>query len=57
MPSDLTPAEKEDKEAERLIGKKPPPSRKYTERRGPKHDNRRRRMKVEDPDIEGTLKG
>lgn len=53
MPSDLEHHEKEDEEAERLIGKKPPPSRKYTERRGPKHDNRRRRMEADpDPDTE-----
>jgi hypothetical protein len=53
----LSPAEKEDKEAERLIDKNPPPSRKHTERRGPKWDNRRRRMKVEDNDISPPSKG
>jgi len=53
MPSDLSPTEKEDREVERLIDKEPAPSRKYRERRGPKHDNRRRRMKVEDPDVNG----
>ena len=45
MPTDLTPAEKDDRQIERLIDKEPAPSRKRTERRGPKHDNRRRRMK------------
>ena len=52
MPSDLTPAEREDKETERLIDKKPVPSRKYTERRGPKHDNRRRRVQEADKDTD-----
>lgn len=51
MPSDLKPHEKEEEEAERLIHKKPPRSRKYTERRGPKHDNRRRRLKEGDADL------
>src|SRR5580704_769406 len=41
----LSPAEKDDREVERLINKKPPPSRKRTERRGPKRDNRRNIMK------------
>jgi outer membrane biosynthesis protein TonB len=41
----------EDKEIERLINKKPAPSRKHRPKRGPKHDNRRRRMKdTSDPD-------
>jgi len=47
----LSPAEKEEKQVERLINKKPPPSRKYTEKRGPKHDNRRERMNTEDSDV------
>lgn len=47
----LSPSEREEREVERLIDKKPPPSRKYTDRRGPKHDNRRRRIKTEDPDL------
>ena len=57
MATDLTPAEHEDKEAERLINKKPPPSRKYTERRGPKYDNRRHRVKDDDtkPDDERKI--
>ena len=45
MPTDLTPAEKDDRQVERLIDKKPVPSRKPAGRGGPKHDNRRRRMK------------
>jgi hypothetical protein len=44
MPTDLTPAEKDDRQIERLIDKKPAPSRKPAGRGGPKHDNRRRRM-------------
>ncbi len=51
MPSDLSPSEKEDKEVGRLIDKKPAPSRKNRPKRGPKQDNRRRRMKVDDPDL------
>lgn len=57
MPSDLTPAEKEENEAERLIGKKPAPSRKRAPRRAPKYDNRRRRMNVEDPDLKAPVEG
>jgi hypothetical protein len=45
MPTDLTPAEKDDRQIERLIDKKPAPSRKPKGRGAPKHDNRRRRMK------------
>ncbi len=45
MPTDLTPAEKDDREAERLINKSPAPSRKPAGRGAPKYDNRRRRMK------------
>ncbi len=44
MPTDLSPAERDDRQVERLINKKPPPSRKYRPKRGPKHDNRRKRM-------------
>ena len=53
MPSDLSPAEREDREIERLIdrGRKNPKSRKYGPKRGPKHDNRRQRMDTE-PDSE-----
>jgi hypothetical protein len=51
--NELSPAEREEREVERLIGRKPPPSRKYTDRRGPKHDNRRHRMETDDPDLEG----
>ena len=51
MPSDLTPAEREERQVERLIGRKPAPSRKHTERRGPKYENRRRRIEVDDPDV------
>lgn len=48
---DLT-YEKEEKEVERLIGRKPAPSRKRAPRRGPKYDNRRRRIRIDDPDIQ-----
>jgi hypothetical protein len=51
MPSDLSPSEKEEREVERLINKKPAPSRKPAERRGPKYDNRRRRIKEGDSDL------
>lgn len=49
----LSYSEKEDREIERLIDKKPAPSRKNREKRGPKFDNRRRVMQVEkDPDLD-----
>jgi len=51
MPSDLSPSEKEERQVERLINKEPAPSRKPAERRGPKHDNRRDRIDVDDPDM------
>lgn len=51
MPSDLSPCEKEEKEVERLINKKPAPSRKTDNQKGPKFDNRRTRMKQDDPDL------
>lgn len=55
MPTDLSPAEKDDRQVERLINKKPPPSRKHRPKRGPKHDNRRRRMiDVNDPDVKAA---
>jgi len=56
MPSDLKPSEKEEKEVERLIGRKPAPSRKKAPRRGPKHDNRRRRMSEDDSDVKSDDK-
>ena len=52
MATDLTPSEIEAKESKRLIGRKPVPSRKPAGRSGPKFDNRRRRMKVSDPDLQ-----
>jgi len=48
--SSLSPSEKEEKEVERLIGRKPAPSRKSAPRKGPKFDNRRKRMKTDDSD-------
>lgn len=54
MPSDLTPAEREDREADRLINKKRAPSRKRAPKRGPKHDNRRRRVRDHDSDAESN---
>jgi hypothetical protein len=49
--SSLDPSEIEEQEVERLIGRKAPPSRKHTEHRGPKFDNRRRRIKQDDSDL------
>lgn len=54
MATDLTPAEKDDRQTERLINKRPAPSRKNRPKRGPKHDNRRRRMDTADPDVEAS---
>lgn len=55
MPTDLSPAENDDRETSRLINKKPPPSRKGRPKRGPKHDNRRRRMlDRSDPDVKAA---
>ncbi len=50
MPNDLSPAEREDREAERLLNRDPAPSRKHRERRAPRHDQRRRRVREGDPD-------
>jgi len=50
MSNDLSPAEREDREAERLLNRKPAPSRKHRERRAPRHDQRRRRVREGDPD-------
>lgn len=57
MATDLSKSEKEDREAERLIDKKPAPSRKRAPRRGPKFDNRRRRVKVDDADMKMSTAG
>jgi hypothetical protein len=55
MSTDLSPAEKDDRETTRLIHKRPAPSRKNRSKRGPKHDNRRRRMKDGlDPDLKAA---
>ncbi len=51
MASDLSPNEKEDREAERLMGRKRAPSRKHKEKRAPRRDMKRVRTKVDDPDI------
>lgn len=57
MPTDLSPAEKDDRQVERLINKRPPPSRKRRNKRGPKHDNRRRRMiDKNDPDAKANAR-
>lgn len=50
MPNDLSPAEREDREADRLLNRKPAPSRKNRERRAPRHEQRRRRVREKDPD-------
>jgi hypothetical protein len=52
--SSLSQSEKEEHEVERLIDKKPAPSRKHKERRAPRHEQRRERMKVEDQDTSKT---
>jgi hypothetical protein len=49
--SSLSKSEKEEREVNRLIDKTPAPSRKRAPRRGPKHDNRRSRMKDDDKDL------
>jgi hypothetical protein len=41
----LSPAEKDDRQIERLTDKDTPHSRKYKDKRAPRHDLRRRRMK------------
>lgn len=51
--SSIDQSEKDDQQVERLIDKKPAPSRKNRPKRGPKHDQRRRRMKIDDPDMSG----
>lgn len=51
MANDLTPAEKEDRETGRLINRKPAPSRKHREKRAPRHHQRRRRIREDDPDL------
>lgn len=51
--SSLEPHEKEEQEVHGLIHKRPPHSRKYTERRGPKHDNREDKIKTDDSDMGG----
>ena len=56
MPSDLSPSEKENREVERLVHKRAPHSRKYNDKHGPKYDNRRRRMKNDDPDLNNADK-
>jgi hypothetical protein len=50
MSNDLSPAEREDREADRLLNRKPAPSRKHKERRAPRHEQRRRRVREKDPD-------
>lgn len=54
MASDLSPSEKEDQEITRLMpsGRKQPHNRKYKNKRSPRSDLRRRRMKIDDPDFD-----
>jgi len=54
MPSDLSPNEKEEREAERLLNKETAPSRKNRKRRGPQRHNRRTRMKIDDADLKSS---
>lgn len=50
---ELSQYKKEEREVERLIERgKPPRSRKYRPKRGPKHDNRRQTIKEKDPDLD-----
>lgn len=51
MATDLSPAEREDREAERLLDHKPAPSRKNRDRRSPRPYQRRRRVRDDDPDL------
>jgi hypothetical protein len=51
MATDLSPAEREDREAERLLDHKPAPSRKNRDRRAPRPYQRRRRVRDDDPDL------
>lgn len=54
----LSPSEKEDKKVDRLINKKAPQSRKYKTKRGPKYDNRKRRVTEDDKDLNiNTVEG
>lgn len=46
-----SPSEKEDEKVDHLINKKTPRSRKYKSRRGPKFDNRKRRITEDDKDL------
>jgi len=50
--SSLSPSEVEERQVERLINKETPPSRKTDNKKGPKHDNRRRRIREDDSDME-----
>ena len=54
MASDLSLSEKEDKEITRLMpsGRKQPHSRKYKNKRSPRSDLRRKRVKIDDPDVD-----
>ncbi len=51
MPTTLTPGEREDREAEKLLDHKRRPSRKHKQRRAPRPWQRRKRMNVDDPDL------
>lgn len=54
MAANLKPSEKEEKEVQRLTGRRKPRPHKKKERgfeRGPDHSSRRRRMKIDDPDL------
>lgn len=47
----LSPSEKEDEKVDHLINKETPKSRKHKNRRGPKFDNRKRRIVEDDKDL------
>lgn len=56
MPSDLKSHEREEREVERLINKDRAPSRSKAPKGAPKHDNRRRRIKEKDEDLDSVDK-
>lgn len=55
MATDLTPGERDDREAERLLDHKPAPSRKYREKRAPRPYQRQRRVRDQDTDTASAV--
>ncbi len=52
MPTDLTPAERDDREADRLLDRKRAPSRKHRDKRAPRPYQRQRRVRDTDTDTD-----